>query len=120
MRETKRIDGKARAARVTSEVAAAVTAVKTMSGITPGICAVLVGDDPASAIYVRSKGKVRVRKRLVPACVPIEFLPTMGTEPPIYGRQCVAGYSRGERSGARRGFRNVSRMTTMPLRSVKR
>jgi len=57
MPETQRIDGKARAARLTSEVAAAVAALKATWGITPGICAVLVGDDPASEIYVRSKGK---------------------------------------------------------------
>ncbi len=60
MLDTKRIDGKTRAAQLTSDVAAAVIALKTQSGVTPGICAVLVGDDPASEIYVRSKGKAAI------------------------------------------------------------
>jgi methylenetetrahydrofolate dehydrogenase (NADP+)/methenyltetrahydrofolate cyclohydrolase len=54
---TKVIDGKARAARLVSEVAAAAAALKAQSGIVPALCAVLVGNDPASEIYVRSKGK---------------------------------------------------------------
>jgi methylenetetrahydrofolate dehydrogenase (NADP+) / methenyltetrahydrofolate cyclohydrolase len=54
---TKRIDGKARADRLVADVAAAAAALKAASGVVPGLCAVLVGDDPASQIYVRSKGK---------------------------------------------------------------
>jgi methylenetetrahydrofolate dehydrogenase (NADP+) / methenyltetrahydrofolate cyclohydrolase len=54
---TKRIDGKARADRLVGDVAAAAAALKTASGVIPGLCAVLVGDDPASQIYVRNKGK---------------------------------------------------------------
>lgn len=49
-----RIDGKAIAAKVRGEVAAEVAALKE-KGISPGLATVLVGDDPASAIYVRNK-----------------------------------------------------------------
>jgi methylenetetrahydrofolate dehydrogenase (NADP+) / methenyltetrahydrofolate cyclohydrolase len=54
---TKLIDGKARAARLVADVTAATAALKTGSGVVPGLCAVLVGNDPASQSYVGSKGK---------------------------------------------------------------
>jgi methylenetetrahydrofolate dehydrogenase (NADP+) / methenyltetrahydrofolate cyclohydrolase len=54
---TKRIDGKARAARLTADVTAATAALKSGPGFVPGLAAVLVGDDPASRSYVGSKGK---------------------------------------------------------------
>jgi methylenetetrahydrofolate dehydrogenase (NADP+) / methenyltetrahydrofolate cyclohydrolase len=54
---TTRIDGKARADRLVAEVAAATAKLKAQSGIAPGLCAVLVGEDPASQVYVRNKGK---------------------------------------------------------------
>jgi methylenetetrahydrofolate dehydrogenase (NADP+)/methenyltetrahydrofolate cyclohydrolase len=57
MLATQRIDGKARADRLLADVAAAAAAVKGGPGIVPGLCAVLVGRDPASEVYVRSKGK---------------------------------------------------------------
>jgi len=57
MPATRRIDGKARADRLVADVAAAAAALKSTSGVVPGLCAVLVGDDPASQIYVRNKGK---------------------------------------------------------------
>ncbi len=50
------IDGKQCAAEIRAEVARRVEALKT-AGITPGLAAVLVGDDPASRTYVRSKEK---------------------------------------------------------------
>jgi methylenetetrahydrofolate dehydrogenase (NADP+)/methenyltetrahydrofolate cyclohydrolase len=50
------IDGKAIAAKVRAEVAAEVAALKAR-GVTPGLAVVLVGDDPASQVYVRGKGK---------------------------------------------------------------
>ncbi len=50
------IDGKAVAAKLRGEVAVAATALK-QRGITPTLAVVLVGDDPASAVYVRSKTK---------------------------------------------------------------
>ncbi len=49
------IDGKTIAAKVRQEVADGVAALKSEHGITPGITVVIVGDDPASHVYVRSK-----------------------------------------------------------------
>ena len=57
---TKRIDGKARAERLLAEVAGATTKLKAQIGASPGLCAVLVGDNPASQVYVRNKGKAAV------------------------------------------------------------
>ena len=54
------IDGKAFAATVREKVAAHVTRLKDENGITPGLAVVLVGEDPASQVYVRSKGKQTV------------------------------------------------------------
>ncbi len=54
------IDGKAFAARIRGEVAAHVARLKADHGITPGLAVVLVGEDPASQVYVRSKGKQTV------------------------------------------------------------
>jgi methylenetetrahydrofolate dehydrogenase (NADP+)/methenyltetrahydrofolate cyclohydrolase len=52
------IDGKAFAARVRGMVGEGVTKLKAEHGITPGLAVVLVGEDPASQVYVRSKGKM--------------------------------------------------------------
>ena len=54
------IDGKAEAAALRERVAAAAAVLKAQHGIVPGLAAVLVGDDPASAVYVRSKGKATI------------------------------------------------------------
>jgi methylenetetrahydrofolate dehydrogenase (NADP+)/methenyltetrahydrofolate cyclohydrolase len=51
------IDGKAFAAQVREKVAAHVARLKEVQGVTPGLAVVLVGDDPASEVYVRNKGK---------------------------------------------------------------
>ncbi|MEM8632725.1 MAG: bifunctional methylenetetrahydrofolate dehydrogenase/methenyltetrahydrofolate cyclohydrolase FolD [Pseudomonadota bacterium] len=51
------IDGKAFAAQVRGEVAGHVARLKAENGITPGLAVVLVGEDPASQVYVRNKGK---------------------------------------------------------------
>ncbi len=51
------IDGKARAAALRAEVATGVAAFTAQHGRAPGLTVVLVGDDPASAVYVGSKGK---------------------------------------------------------------
>jgi len=52
------IDGKAFAATLRMRVAAETAKLKSDYGIVPGLATVLVGDDPASEIYVRNKGKV--------------------------------------------------------------
>ncbi|HPT57162.1 MAG TPA: bifunctional methylenetetrahydrofolate dehydrogenase/methenyltetrahydrofolate cyclohydrolase FolD [Casimicrobium sp.] len=49
-----RIDGNVLAAKVRDRIAADVTALKAR-GITPGLAVVLVGEDPASQVYVRNK-----------------------------------------------------------------
>jgi len=54
------IDGKAFAAKVREKVAGHVARLKRDHGITPGLAVVLVGEDPASQVYVRSKGKQTV------------------------------------------------------------
>ena len=54
------IDGKAFAAEVRGKVAAHVARLKDEHGLTPGLAVVLVGEDPASQVYVRSKGKQTV------------------------------------------------------------
>ena len=50
------IDGKAFAAGVRAQVAEHVARLKEVHGITPGLAVVLVGEDPASEVYVRNKG----------------------------------------------------------------
>jgi len=54
------IDGKAFAAKVRGKVAEHVARLKADHGLTPGLAVVLVGEDPASQVYVRSKGKMTV------------------------------------------------------------
>jgi methylenetetrahydrofolate dehydrogenase (NADP+) / methenyltetrahydrofolate cyclohydrolase len=49
------IDGKAFAAKVRGLVQAQVAKLKETNGITPGLAVVLVGEDPASQVYVRNK-----------------------------------------------------------------
>jgi methylenetetrahydrofolate dehydrogenase (NADP+)/methenyltetrahydrofolate cyclohydrolase len=51
------IDGKAIAETLRREVAAGVADLKRGRGIVPGLAVVLVGDDPASQVYVRAKSK---------------------------------------------------------------
>ncbi|MBV8759761.1 MAG: bifunctional methylenetetrahydrofolate dehydrogenase/methenyltetrahydrofolate cyclohydrolase FolD [Deltaproteobacteria bacterium] len=51
------IDGKAIAAKLRGEVAEAAAALRKHPGIAPTLAVVLVGDDPASAVYVKSKTK---------------------------------------------------------------
>ncbi|MEO1719228.1 MAG: bifunctional methylenetetrahydrofolate dehydrogenase/methenyltetrahydrofolate cyclohydrolase FolD [Pseudomonadota bacterium] len=51
------IDGKAIAAEVRADVAKRVATLKREHGITPGLAVVLVGEDPASQVYVRNKGR---------------------------------------------------------------
>jgi methylenetetrahydrofolate dehydrogenase (NADP+)/methenyltetrahydrofolate cyclohydrolase len=52
-----RIDGRAFAARLRERIAEAVPAFAAAAGRAPGLAVVLVGEDPASQVYVRSKGR---------------------------------------------------------------
>lgn len=67
------IDGTAIAAKLRGEVATAAAALRATKNIAPTLAVVLVGDDPASAVYVKSKTKaareanVDVRDHKLPA-----------------------------------------------------
>ncbi|MES3153534.1 bifunctional methylenetetrahydrofolate dehydrogenase/methenyltetrahydrofolate cyclohydrolase FolD [Sphingomonas faeni] len=89
------IDGKAFAAGLRARIADGVTAFKAKAGRAPGLAVVLVGEDPASNVYVRSKGKATreagmesIEHRL-PADVPAEKLlalvATLNADPTIDG-----------------------------------
>jgi len=54
------IDGKAFAASLSRRMGPAITAFQSATGRVPGLAVVLVGDDPASEIYVRNKGRKAV------------------------------------------------------------
>ena len=54
------IDGKAFAAELRGRVATAVSRLRSSHGLIPGLAVVLVGEDPASEVYVRNKGKQTV------------------------------------------------------------
>jgi methylenetetrahydrofolate dehydrogenase (NADP+) / methenyltetrahydrofolate cyclohydrolase len=51
------IDGKAVAAEVRAQVAKDVAVLRAEHGFTPGLAVVLVGEDPASKVYVKNKGQ---------------------------------------------------------------
>ena len=73
------LDGKATAKQILSELAAEVKALRAR-GIVPGLAAVLVGDDPASHIYVRNKAKACERTGLHSEVI---RLPAQTTEPEL-------------------------------------
>jgi len=54
------IDGKAAAAELRAKIAVEVAKFKAARGRAPGLAVVLVGEDPASAIYVRNKGRATI------------------------------------------------------------
>lgn len=54
------IDGKAFAEKLREKIAKQVKELKKKHGITPGLAVILVGEDPASQVYVRNKGKQTV------------------------------------------------------------
>ena len=54
------IDGKAFSANLRGEIARKVALLKQNHSITPGLAVVLVGEDPASQVYVRNKAKQTV------------------------------------------------------------
>lgn len=57
MNENKIIDGRIISAQIKEEVKKEVEKLKSEKGITPGLAFIIVGEDPASVSYVRSKGK---------------------------------------------------------------
>ena len=77
------IDGRAVAARVRAQVAREVPALSERLGHAPGLATILVGDDPASAIYVQNKRKacrevgIADHHRHLPADTPAEEIATV-------------------------------------------
>ena len=88
------IDGKATAARCNEETAREIAALKSL-GITPGLAVVLLGDNPASQAYVRSKDKtcrelgMHSRKIELPAATSqselLRLLAELNADPSIHG-----------------------------------
>ncbi|MDO8421715.1 MAG: bifunctional methylenetetrahydrofolate dehydrogenase/methenyltetrahydrofolate cyclohydrolase FolD [Parvibaculum sp.] len=60
MADAQLIDGKVLAPELKARVAAAVAELKAAHGLTPGLGVVLVGNDPASEVYVRNKHKATI------------------------------------------------------------
>ncbi|MRX49100.1 bifunctional methylenetetrahydrofolate dehydrogenase/methenyltetrahydrofolate cyclohydrolase FolD [Paracoccus sp. S-4012] len=89
------IDGKARAAALRMRVAEEVAALKAGHGLTPGLAVVLVGADPASEVYVRSKGKATVEAGMqsfehrLPAETPqadlLALIARLNADPAVHG-----------------------------------
>ena len=89
------IDGKATAARMTAEIADDAAALQRTAGIVPHLVAVLVGEDPASAVYVRNKqracekaGLKSTLHRLPPETTEIQLLGVveqLNADPGVHG-----------------------------------
>ena len=89
------IDGRAVARQVREEVQVGVERLRNDHGVMPGLGVVLVGDDPASRIYVRNKEKacaeagIRSVEHLLPATVPehelIALIGRLNEDPAIHG-----------------------------------
>jgi methylenetetrahydrofolate dehydrogenase (NADP+) / methenyltetrahydrofolate cyclohydrolase len=89
------IDGKAVAARVREEVAREVSALAATTGRAPGLATVLVGDDPASAVYVAGKrracaevGIADLHRHLasgIPESQVAKLLDELGADPEVTG-----------------------------------
>jgi len=89
------IDGKALAQRIRREVAAEVAELARRTGVIPGLTVILVGDDPASQVYVGSKQKASAAAGMngtvlrLPAETPqVELLATidrLNADPAVHG-----------------------------------
>jgi methylenetetrahydrofolate dehydrogenase (NADP+)/methenyltetrahydrofolate cyclohydrolase len=92
---TSSIDGKAFAGRLRARVAAAAAEIKARHGLIPGLAVVLVGEDPASQVYVRSKARATVESgfhsvehKLSAAIAQSELLAlieTLNRDPAVHG-----------------------------------
>ena len=89
------IDGKAAAAALRADVAVEVARFRVATGRVPGLAVVLVGEDPASAVYVRNKGKATVEAGMLsfehklPAEISegklIDLIEELNTDPAVDG-----------------------------------
>ncbi|MEO1746906.1 MAG: tetrahydrofolate dehydrogenase/cyclohydrolase catalytic domain-containing protein, partial [Pseudomonadota bacterium] len=75
------IDGKAKAASITERVATETANLVKQTGVQPGLAVIIVGDDPASKVYVANKGKTAracgfhsIEKRLPETATQAELL----------------------------------------------
>jgi methylenetetrahydrofolate dehydrogenase (NADP+) / methenyltetrahydrofolate cyclohydrolase len=92
------IDGKAFAATMREKIAAHVTRLKAEHDLTPGLAVVLVGEDPASQVYVRAKGRQTTEvgmnsyEHKLPADVSQEelyaLLDKLNADPAVHGILC--------------------------------
>jgi len=95
MNEEKIIDGKSFAAGLRERVTVEVARLKADHGIVPGLAAVLVGEDPASQVYVRNKNKQTVEAGMnsLGDTLPIDTsqadllatIDTLNTDPAVHG-----------------------------------
>jgi len=89
------IDGKAAAAALRARVAVEVAKFRVAKGRAPGLAVVLVGEDPASTVYVRSKGKATIEAGMqsfehkLPAEISegklIDLIEELNTDPAVDG-----------------------------------
>ncbi|MBU2957696.1 bifunctional methylenetetrahydrofolate dehydrogenase/methenyltetrahydrofolate cyclohydrolase FolD [Paracoccus sp. 1_MG-2023] len=89
------IDGKAHAASVRARVRDRVADIHARTGLTPGLAVVLVGHDPASEVYVRSKGKQAVEAGMrsfehrmptdTPAADLLDLIRRLNEDPLVHG-----------------------------------
>ena len=89
------IDGKLISSQIKEEIKAETEKLKSEKGITPGLAFILVGEDPASVVYVRSKGKAceelgfhSVTEKLPDTTTEIELLTLIdkfNNDPSIHG-----------------------------------
>lgn len=92
------IDGKKFAATVRAKVAAHVARLKAEHNITPGLAVVLLGEDPASEVYVRNKGKSTIEvgmnsyEHRLPADTTeadlLALIEQLNTDPKVHGILC--------------------------------
>lgn len=92
------IDGKAFAANVRGQIAEHVQRLKDENGITPGLAVILVGEDPASEVYVAAKHKQTVEvgmasfEHRLPADVPeaelFALIDQLNADPTVHGILC--------------------------------
>jgi methylenetetrahydrofolate dehydrogenase (NADP+)/methenyltetrahydrofolate cyclohydrolase len=89
------IDGKAVAARLLDRVSDAVAELRQAHGLQPGLAVVLVGDDPASQVYVRNKARqtvavgMRSFEHVLPASTTqtelLELVRRLNCDPDVHG-----------------------------------
>jgi methylenetetrahydrofolate dehydrogenase (NADP+)/methenyltetrahydrofolate cyclohydrolase len=89
------LDGKAFAARIKADVADSVARLTSASGVIPGLTVVLVGDDPASQVYVRNKqnsckaagmnGQIERYAADTPQAALLDTIDRLNADPQVHG-----------------------------------